>query len=95
MLEGIEGGFDTSDTSVKISCGSGAVVYDHGYLERDHGPIATLILARYHQFIDGQTLKSYVPSNEKDAQIFKQKVGPADIPVISKKKQQQSLFTNN
>ncbi|CAG2256382.1 unnamed protein product [Mytilus edulis] len=91
MLEGIEGGFDTSDTSVKISCGSGAVGGqpnsndDHGYLERVHGPIAKLILARYHQFIDGQTLKSYVASNERDAQIFKQKVGPADIPVITKK----------
>ncbi|CAG2209519.1 unnamed protein product [Mytilus edulis] len=94
MLEGIEGGFDTSDTSdtsVEISCGSGAVGGqpksndDHGYLERVHGPIATLIPARYHQFIDGQTLKSYVASNERDAQIFKRKVGPADIPVITKK----------
>ncbi|XP_063417487.1 uncharacterized protein LOC134700020 isoform X1 [Mytilus trossulus] len=94
MVEGIEGGFDTSDTSdtsVDISCGSGAVGGqpksndDHGYLERVHGPIATLIPARYHQFIDGQTLKSYVASNERDAQIFKQKAGPADIPVITKK----------
>ena len=46
------------------------------------GPIASLVPAAYHKYISKSVLKSYVCSNEKEAQFLRKKMEPADIPVI-------------
>lgn len=50
------------------------------------GPISTLVPSIFHKYINKPTLKSYVAYNEADAQLFKKKSDPADIPILTKKK---------
>ena len=50
------------------------------------GPISILIPQRYHCFVSGDVLKSYLSSNRSDAETFSKLAGAADIPVITKQK---------
>ena len=46
------------------------------------GLISTLVPSRFYKYIN----KSYVAYNEADAQLIRKKSDPADIPILTKKK---------
>ena len=43
----------------------------------------------YHRFISREFLKSYIASNHTDALTFSNVASPADIPIITKQKQNE------
>lgn len=50
------------------------------------GPFSELVPRRYHRFFGTDILKSYLASNQSDADKFLKAADPADIPIITKKR---------
>lgn len=46
------------------------------------GPISEILPRKYHRFASKSILKSYVCENERNADYFRRRADPADIPVI-------------
>ncbi|CAC5425038.1 unnamed protein product [Mytilus coruscus] len=58
-----------------------------GYIEGPPiGPICTLLPNNFHQYVSQDILKSYLSCNVADAETFTKLAGAANIPVITKKK---------
>ncbi|XP_063438753.1 uncharacterized protein LOC134719719 [Mytilus trossulus] len=53
------------------------------------GPISTLVPSRFHRLMPKQILKSYLSSSHSYSETFAKMVGPADIPVITKKRKDE------